>query len=156
MSGMEEQSTFHCSSELQWQPNSPLCRRLCISDNGPQSTKTHRSLLHHDYSQYFYLCTNITVHMLRVAANSNKTKPLVSPWDRFLEGLTGYLWIDPYSQWGTCSTRKEMQKAGSVGCFPADLDHCDPKKEVFRYNMAPEEGCDSPELRERDSASVVS
>lgn len=49
-----------------------------------------------------------------------------------------------------------MKKAGSVGSFPADLDHCDPEKEVFRYNVALEEGCDSPELSERDSASIVS
>lgn len=38
------------------------------------------------------------------------------------------------------------------GCFPGDLNHCGPKEEVFRYDMAPEEGCGSPELQERDSA----
>lgn len=53
--------------------------------------------------------------------------------------------------------KKEVNaKGGSVGCFPAGLDHCDPKKEVFRYNMALEEGCDSPELREMGSVSIVS
>lgn len=96
-SGVEEQSTFHCSSELQWKPNSPLCRRLCISDRGPQSKQTHRSLLCHDYSKYFYLCTKVNEHVLRVAANCNKTKPQICPWDRFLQGLTGYLWINPHS-----------------------------------------------------------
>lgn len=38
------------------------------------------------------------------------------------------------------------------GCFPADLNHCGPKEEVFRYDMAAEEGCDSSELRERGFA----
>jgi len=52
-SEMEEQSTFHCSSELQWQPISPLCRRLGVSDSGPQATQTHRSLLWHVYSWFF-------------------------------------------------------------------------------------------------------
>ena len=41
------------------------------------------------------------------------------------------------------------------GCFPADRNPCVPKEEVFRYDMAPEEGCVSPELRERASAWIV-
>lgn len=35
--------------------------------SGPQATQTHRNLLWHVYSRFFYLCTKVTVHVLRVA-----------------------------------------------------------------------------------------
>lgn len=109
-SGMEEQSTFHCSSESQWQPTSPLWRRLEVPDNGPQATQTHRSLLRHVCSRFFYQCTK--VHVLRVAANCGKTKPVISPWNRFLLGLTGYLWINLLNK-----EVNELQRAGCRRLF---------------------------------------
>ena len=97
--GMEEQSAFHCSSESQWQPPSSV-QEAGISDSGAQATQTHGNLLRQVCSRFFYLCTKVTVGVLRMAANCEKSKPVISPWNRFLLGLTGCLWINPHSQWG--------------------------------------------------------
>lgn len=51
----------------------------------------------------FYLCTKVTVTVLRVAAIFDETKLVPSPWNRLLQGFTGYLWINRHSAWDLLS-----------------------------------------------------